>query len=158
LVASIAKLRIRRSLSQRADVRGPLTAWIATTPGRLQLLAVLIGVAAVAFALVTTTAVLSRRHAAVTVAGQTERVLVQADQLDASLSDADATAVTTFLSGGVEPPASRARYVADLQRAGAQLTTLAQQAGTTGDARAAVTTIAAQLPIYSGLVESARAN
>jgi len=92
------------------------------------------------------------------VATDTEPLLVTAEGLYASLSDADATAATTFLTGGLEAPAQRERYASDLRAASGQLAALARQAGGSTQARAAVQTLATQLPVYSGLVETARAS
>jgi hypothetical protein len=83
---------------------------------------------------------------------------VQAVTLYSSLSDANATATTTFLTGGLEPAARRAHYLQDLRLATGALTTLTREVGGSSAARAAVRTITDQLPVYSGLVESARAN
>ena len=74
------------------------------------------------------------------------------------MSDANATATTTFLTGGLEPAQRRAHYLQDLRLATGSLTTLTREVTGSGRARAAVRTIGDQLPVYSGLVESARAN
>lgn len=135
-----------------------LDEYLATTPGRLRLLALLLATTALVFGVVTTTAAAARRHAANAVAGQTEPLLVDADGLYASLSDADATAATTFLTGGVEPTARRRRYLDDVRSATARLTTLTREVRNSQDAEGAVSTVATQLPVYSGLIETARAN
>ncbi len=129
-----------------------------TTPGRLRLAAALIAIGAVLFGVVGTSAVSHRRAAARSAATVTEPLLVTAEGLYASLSDADATAATTFLTGGLEPPARRQRYAADLRSASEQFATLARQATASGPTSAAVRTIATELPVYTGLVETARAN
>src|SRR6266511_2611345 len=72
---------------------------------------------------------------------------VQAQELYRSLSDADAAAASAFLSGGVEPPQLRDRYQADIAAAAA---------GTDSDLPA-LRQLSAQLPVYTGLVETARA-
>jgi hypothetical protein len=131
---------------------------VTTTPGKLGLAAVVMVIAAICFGVVATAAERSRAHAARAVRLQTEPLLVQAVGLYTALSDANATATTTFLKGGLEPPARRARYLADLQDASAALTTLTRETGDSADAGAAVRTIGEQLPVYSGLVETARAN
>lgn len=140
----------------------PAARWLreraTTTPGRLRLAAVLLAICAVLFGVVATAATVARRNSANAVAHQTEPLLVEADGLYASLSDAEATAATTFLTGGIEPTARRQRYLDDLRAASSQLTALTRQADTSAAAQAAVSTIAAQLPVYSGLVETARAN
>ena len=124
---------------------------VATTPGRLRLLAALVAIAVVAFGVVTGAAALSRHRAARGIAAETEPLLVEADGLYASLSDADATATTTFLTGGIEPTARRRRYLHDLRVSTAQLAALTRQVGGSALQRD-VQTIAGQLPVYAGLV------
>lgn len=119
---------------------------------------VLVAVAAVGAALLMAGAVGSRQRAANAVATQSGPLLVQADELYASLADADATAATTFLTGGQEPPARRRRYLQDLRSASARLSNLAREVGDSSDAGAAVSQIATLLPVYSGSIEAARAN
>src|SRR5262245_39477711 len=60
---------------------------------------------------------------------------VSAQQLYRSLSDADATAASAFLSSGVEPAALRDRYQADIASAAAALT---QAAGASDSDQGAV--------------------
>jgi hypothetical protein len=77
---------------------------------------------------------------------------VQAQQLYRALSDADATAASAFLAGGQEPAALRQRYQNDIAAA-----TAALSAATAADStQPTVGRIAAQLPVYTGLVETAR--
>ena len=135
-----------------------MRAGAATTPGKLQLFAVIVAVTTIAFGAIAFAAAAARRHAAAAVAGRTERLLVESDRLDASLSDADTTAVATFLTGGIEPAARRQRYLTDLRSASRQLTTLTEEVGSDSSARDVVRTVAAWLPVYTGLIEDARAN
>jgi hypothetical protein len=83
---------------------------------------------------------------------------VQAVNLYTALTDANATATTTFLRGGLETPALRAHYVQDLRFASTSLAALTRGIGDAPATRSAVVTIGQQLPVYSGLVEAARAN
>lgn len=129
-----------------------------TTPGKLAFVSTLVVAAALCFAVVGTLAARSRSDAAVAARTQTEPLLVQAVTLYNSLSDANATATTTFLTGGLEPPQRRAHYLQDLRLATGSLTTLTREVSGSSRARAAVRTISDQLPVYSGLIESARAN
>jgi hypothetical protein len=78
---------------------------------------------------------------------------VQAQQLYRSLSDADATAAAAFLSSGAEPAALRDRYQVDIAAASAALATAT--ATREGDS-VAIAQIAQSLPVYTGLVETAR--
>ncbi|WP_203657331.1 hypothetical protein [Actinocatenispora rupis] len=78
---------------------------------------------------------------------------VQSQQLYRALSDADATAATAFLSGGIETPAASRRYQKDIAAASKALATTAGSGGADADAVEQLTT---QLPVYTGLVETAR--
>jgi predicted hotdog family 3-hydroxylacyl-ACP dehydratase len=129
-----------------------------TTPGRLVLTSVLVIVGAVCFGLIATGAEQSRERAVRAARTGTEPLLVQALNLYTALSDANATVATGLLAGGLEPPAKRARYLHDLRTATRALTALAREAGSSAAASAALGTVANQLPVYSGLVETARAN
>jgi hypothetical protein len=152
-----AGTRRRRGLHVGA---GP--AWVrdrlATTPGRLVLISILVVIGAVCFGAIATGAEQSRERAAKAARNQTEPLLVHAKNLYTSLSDANATMATGLLSGGVETAANRNRYLRDLATASSALSTLTQQAGTAGNASAALSTIADRLPTYSGLIETARTN
>ena len=129
-----------------------------STPSRLRAVGVLLVVTTIVFAIVAATATNARRQAAQSAATQTEPRLVAAESLYASLADADATATTTFLTGGLEPPAKRQRYAEDLQTASTQLATLARHSSGSAPAWSAVQTLVSGLPVYSGTVEAARAN
>lgn len=78
-----------------------------------------------------------------------------AHRLYTSLSVADAAAATAFISGGLEPQQVRDRYSQALGEAGAELVTLSGD-GTLDDEQRIG--IGSGLPVYSGLVETARAN
>jgi hypothetical protein len=146
--------RRARAAPVLAFVRERLT----TTPGRLVLASILILIGAVVCGAVATSAERSRDRAAEAVRNQTEPLLAEAVTLYTALSDANATATTTFLTGGLEPPARRAHYLDDLRVASVALATLTRDVGTSARAGGAVVTITQQLPLYAGLVESARAN
>jgi hypothetical protein len=134
--------------------RGP----ISTTPRLFRATSIALLVAGLAFGLISWVSVASRRDATDAAARQSERSLVQAEQLYVFLADADATAATTFVTGGVESAARRARYVADLEAATVRLTTLSAQTGGSTAAARAVRELTESIPVYSGLVEAARAN
>jgi hypothetical protein len=141
-----------------ATVRAALREWRATTPGKLLMVSVLTLAGAVVFGVIATSAEHSRARAATAVRAQTEPLLVQAVALYTKLSDANATATATFATGGPESPAARARYLADLRSASNALATLTREIGRSRLASGAVRTIGEQLPVYSGLIEAARAN
>jgi hypothetical protein len=79
---------------------------------------------------------------------------VGAQELYRSLSDADATASNAFLANGAEPAVLRQRYLDDIARATSALTVALRDADEGDAARLAV--LADQLPVYTGLVETAR--
>lgn len=129
-----------------------------TTPVRLRVAAAVLLSTAIVFGAIATAAAVSRRSAADSLATGSEPQLVRAESLYASLSDADATAATTFLTGGIDRPERRRRYVADVGAASAQLAALARRAGNSAETRGAVAAIAIGIPVYTGLVEAARSN
>jgi hypothetical protein len=90
--------------------------------------------------------------------GGTRIAAVHADaaELYRSLADADAMATSGFVSGGQEPPEIRARYDSDIADTTARLVHAAGLLPADDPAAPALATISAQLPVYSGLVESAR--
>lgn len=83
-------------------------------------------------------------------------LVVAAQDLYRSLSDADATAASAFLADGPEPRELRERYESDIAQAGAALAR-ASSGVNEGAAAAAVAELSIQLPTYTGLVETARA-
>ena len=104
-----------------------------------------------------TAALITERHRSGLLADITEvsgPLSVDAQDLYRSLSDADATAANAFLTNGVEPAALRQRYLDDLARATAALTVALREADDEDAARLGV--LSDQLPIYTGLVETAR--
>src|SRR5258708_7762448 len=82
-----------RAASALDWVRDRLT----TTPGRLALVSVLRVAGGVCLGVIATAAERSRAHAAQAVRPETEPLLVQAVTMYPKLSDANATATTTFL-------------------------------------------------------------
>jgi hypothetical protein len=127
-----------------------------TTPARLRLL--LAGT--VAFSLVWGAAaawtVAQRAAGAGDVVTASEPLSFDAQQIYQSLSDADATEAVAFLAG-TEPPAARGRYLADIARAESYLEAATAQAGNQGP-RAQLTVLSTGIPVYTGLVESARSD
>jgi hypothetical protein len=98
-----------------------------------------------------------RTSAANGVVTVSEPLSLDAQQIYRALSDADATEAAAFLSGGLEPLALRRRYEADIVQAARHLEAATTSAGqsSTGSRLA---TLSAGLPVYSGLVETARAD
>lgn len=150
--------RTRRRRIRLGSVVGWLGTRLRTTPGRLVLTSILVAVGAAFFGIVATGAEQSRERAVRAARTDTEPLLAHALTLYTALSDANATVATGLLAGGLEPRSARVRYLNDLRRATGALTALTQGIGTTGATPGALGTIAGQLPRYSGLIETARAN
>jgi hypothetical protein len=98
-----------------------------------------------------------RASGAGNVVGTSEPLSLDGQQIYRSLSDADATAASAFLSGGLEPFAARRRYLADIAQAASRLESATAAAGQSAAAHD-LAMLAAGLPVYTGLVETARAN
>ncbi|MDR7275871.1 hypothetical protein [Catenuloplanes atrovinosus] len=139
-------------------LRDRLTGSLRHTPGRLALwmtvlivLALLAGVAAV-------TGVRQRAAHLDTLAARNGPLTLAALDLYRALSDADATAASAFLSGGLEPPALRDRYAADIAESGRALTVLSAGLGSGpgGDGARHLAVLNSRLPVYTGLIETAR--
>lgn len=136
------------------------TAWrrlirrAATSPGRLTTLTAVVVVLGLAFGLA---GVLTLRASVGLVADVTDRsgpLSLQAQDIYRSLSDADATAASAFLANGVEPAELRKRYLDDIARAAEALTVALHSAE--GRSAVALGVLVRQIPVYTGLVESAR--
>ncbi|GAB7036163.1 MULTISPECIES: hypothetical protein [Catenuloplanes] len=137
--------------------RERLTAGLRHTPGRLALWMTVLVALALLTGLAAVTGIRQRAAHIDTLATRHGPLTIAALDLYRALSDADATAASAFLTGGLEPPALRDRYLADVAEAGRALTVLG--AGLTGadDAGAAhLAVIGARLPVYTGLIETAR--
>jgi hypothetical protein len=92
------------------------------------------------------------------IAGHLQPLNAQVTTLYRSLADADTMVAAGFLAGRVEPQDVHAHYDHDLDLATSSLVQAGIQGG--GEQRTAegITEITRQLPIYTGLVERARAN
>src|SRR5690606_38601546 len=88
----------------------------------------------------------------------TEPLANAAQALYSALSVADAAAVTGFISGGIEPESVRERYTEAVAEASAQLVAASGGAGSDPDSTRLLSGIAGRLTVYTGLIETARAN
>ncbi|CAM3448169.1 hypothetical protein KIPE111705_09225 [Kibdelosporangium persicum] len=129
-----------------------------TTPGRLGIIASALVVLSVLTGFVAALALQTKQDTISGLAEHREPLSAAAQQIYRSLSDADATAASAFLSGGSEPVELRERYEVDLAQAGAALVKAASDVEGIPDAEKQVDTLGQQLPVYTGLVETARAN
>ena len=136
----------------------PWRQWLRTTPGRLRAASAILLLALLLFAVVTTVATEVRSRAAGSVRTKSAPELVAAEGLYGSLADADAIASTIYLRAGAEPKQLRLRYLADIRRAGSLLANVSSRSESSPQVRTALRTIGEQLPVYTGLVDTARAN
>src|SRR6266851_1962982 len=108
-----------------------------TTPGRLRLLLVSLVALSLIWGAVAAWTANQRTSAAGAVVGTSEPLSLDGQRIYRSLSDADATAATAFLSGGLEPLAARHRYLADIAEAASSLESATAVAGQSANARLA---------------------
>jgi hypothetical protein len=141
--------------SPRRLLAQPLRA--TTTPGRLRLLLVGLVALSLIWGAVAAWTANQRTSAAGDVVGTSEPLSLDGQRIYRSLSDADATAATAFLSGGLEPLAARRRYLADIAEAASSLESATAVAGHSA-AGTDLARISAGLPVYTGEVETARAD
>ena len=128
------------------------------TPVRLRFAAVAIALLAVLTGLVAALATTQRQSATSAAWQQAEPLMVTAQAVDTSLSDADTTAAASFLQGRVEPPALQSRYQGDLARAAADVAVAAREAGSDPGVAASLETLSTDLPVYAGIVQDANFN
>jgi hypothetical protein len=135
-------------------LRGALAA--GTTQAKLRLLLLALLVLTVLWGGVAAWSVASQTSAAGNVRTASEPLSLDAQRIYRSLSDADATEAAAFLSGGQEPFALRRKYQGDIAQAARELEAATAASGqSTAGKQLAV--LSADLPIYTGLVETARA-
>jgi hypothetical protein len=129
-----------------------------STPGRLSLLALLLIVVSLLVGASTAVSVQRRSDALEALADRSEPLAFAAQEVYRAMADADATAASAFLSGGVESTALRRRYEADVAKAAAALSTATSEITRSPELIEALSTLSGQLPVYTGLVETARAH
>ena len=127
-----------------------------TTPGRFGGIGIGLLLLIALTGLLTAAGAAQRANAIDSLVNESEPRASAAQQLYLALSEADATASRAFLSGGLEPPEVRQRYDDAIARAGTALAV--SSSGASDETAEQLTKIAAQLPVYTGLVEAARAN
>ena len=132
---------------------------LSATPGRLRLLLLALVLLSLAWGALAAFTVNQYSSAASSVVAVREPLSLDAQQIYRHLSDADNTAATAFLAGGLEPPAARQRYLTDIQAAGTEIENATAQGGATlGGASKDLATLSEDLPIYAGEIETARAD
>ncbi|WP_040838949.1 hypothetical protein [Nocardia brevicatena] len=134
---------------------GRLRSFAQSSPGRLIGIGLLLVGLCLAAGVVSAASVNDRQHGLDLLLTDIEPDANAAHHLYTSLSVADAAASTAFISGGLEPQAVRDRYSQAMGEGAAELVRLS---GNDGEDLRQRMGIAAGLPVYSGLVETARAN
>jgi hypothetical protein len=138
--------------------RAPGRLAAATTPTRLRLLMVSLLVASLAWGAVGAWTVVQHASAAQDVVSTSEPLSLSAQQMYRSLSDADVTAATAFLTGPNPSLPARQRYSADISQAATDLTSLKDTATTASDRQllASLDAVSTGLPAYTGYVAQAQ--
>jgi hypothetical protein len=141
-----------------SGARGRLRGLRGSTPAALSAWTVALVVLIAASAAPLELSVSNRNSAVNSALFTSEPLLVGAVNVYTRLSDADTTAAGGFLSGAQQAASLRVRYNADLAQAAASLSAAGQEAGGNAQLSRAIQQVSVDLPIYSGLVETARAN
>jgi hypothetical protein len=131
-----------------------------TTPGVLIMFTAALVLVSVLVGVFTAVSVQSRSQALDNLSASSGPLADAAQDLYRSLSDADATANSAFLAGGVEPVAVRDRYEQDIARAEHALATAvaAREPADLADPNSPLSILSSQLSVYTGVVETARTN
>ncbi|MFT3898923.1 MAG: hypothetical protein QM728_01580 [Gordonia sp. (in: high G+C Gram-positive bacteria)] len=161
----------RRELlaAARARAQSPLAAlrgFGSSTPGKLILLAIALTIGCLATGVYASTTLNDRTHKLQQLISRAEPIAEASQVLFSSLSIADASANSAFISGGLEPLQLRKRYSDAIASASASLITAANDPDESGGAisadddpvRSDLVKLTVNLPVYTGLVETARAN
>ena len=129
----------------------------ATTPTLLRILMIILLLASLAWGAVGAWAVSQHASAAQDVVSTSEPLSLSAQQMYRSLSDADVTAATEFLSSPDPSLQARQRYEADIAQAATDLTSL-NAAATVSDRQllASLDAVSTGLPVYKGYVTQAQ--
>ena len=128
-----------------------------TTPAKLWLMLIGLVSLCLIWGAVAAWVVSQRASGANDVASSTETLSLDGQQIYRALSDADATADSAFLPGGLEPINGLPRYQADIAQAAAHLESATAAAGHSA-AATDLAKLSAGLPVYTGEVQTARAD
>lgn len=136
-----------------------LFTYISTTPGKMLTLTMILAIAIFAAGYSMSQSADRREESLDVLLTTTEPMSYSAHNLYTSLSLADTIATTGFVQAGVESQDTRSRYNAAIDRASVAAAESAAGAGSTElTTMRLITQIQRQLPVYTGLVESARTN
>ncbi|MPZ83243.1 MAG: hypothetical protein GEV28_23765 [Actinophytocola sp.] len=131
-----------------------------TTPGLLTVLTVVLVAVGALVGVFTAISVQARATALDDLTTRSGPLSVAAQEIYRSLSDADATATSAFLAGGEEPADQRSRYETDIAQAenAVAVAVAAREPADITAEGSPLATLSAQLSVYTGLIETARAN
>ncbi|MEU2081367.1 hypothetical protein ABZ569_05635 [Streptomyces albus] len=127
-------------------------------PGRLRAIGALLAALLVLFGAVTAWQVSGRQAAADAVIEHSQPLSADAARIHRALADADTAASSGFLAGGDEPREVRARYDKEIRRASQLLADAAANSAGSRTAERQIAVLNRGLPVYTGLVEAARAD
>lgn len=142
---------------------GQVAEWIRrynwdTMPGRLWAALIILVLGVLLAGGVGVYAAITRVNTTGDIAKPLEPLSADVTRLYQSLADADATVAAGYLSVGVEPKETQIHYSQDIDHAAVLLAEADAQAGGTPVIENSIANISRQLPVYTGLVERARAN
>jgi hypothetical protein len=123
-----------------------------TTPGKVRLIQIGLVIACLGWGALAALMVEQHASAAHDVASVSEPLSLEAQQMYQSLADADVTASTGYLYGRIQPFPGRQRYEHDIAVATADLKAVTA-ASRDSAVSARLTTLSAELPVYTGYVE-----
>ncbi|QNE77362.1 hypothetical protein F0344_24660 [Streptomyces finlayi] len=135
-----------------------LRAVATTEPGRLQIIGAVLALLVVTFGAVTALEISARSGAADDVVNRSQPLSADAARIYRSLADADTMAASGFLAGAQEPRDVHEQYEKDIGEASRLLVRAAASTDASSSSGREITTLAEMLPVYTGLIERARAN
>ncbi len=139
-----------------AEAADRLRAAATTEPGRLRIIGAALAALVLLFGAVTAWQITTRASAARDVAVRSQPLSAEAAEIYRSLADANTTAAGGFLVDGQEPLSVTRRYQKDIATAARLIATAAGSSSGSAQAQAQVSLLNEQLPLYTGLVETAR--
>ncbi len=130
-----------------------------TTPGRMSVFAVVAIIAVLTGGLVASQTITQRQSHHETLLAEVEPVANASQTLYSSLTIADSAANTAFITGGIEPPELRERYLQAIATSSSSIIAASQGLDRSDiESIDQLAHINAQVATYTGLVESARTN
>jgi hypothetical protein len=132
---------------------------VSSTPARLRLLLAILVLLSLCWGALAAFTVQQYASASSGVVATSEPLSLDALRIYQRLSDANDAAATAFLTGGLEPVTVRQRYLADVSAAESGLEDATARSGAGNGVTAAdLRTLAIDLPVYAGEIETARAD